>query len=790
MIPIVPQPQEANIKDGSFELGDDFKVYLSEADNKKLNYSYEELKSNLEGSTIFSVTKTSTEEEADLVLKISENFVVAKGLSEAKLKEAYSLKISDSRISIEGSNPKAIFHGTISLIQLIEKAEDLKLSQMEIFDYPDLAVRGISDDISRGQVSTLENFKRIIDFLARHKMNTYMPYLEDMVRFDKYPSIGKGRGALTEKEVKELVNYAERNFVEVIPIFQTLGHYENILAQEKFLKYAEFPGAASLNVASEETYEFLENMLKEVFEMFPSKKFHMGADESWDVGLGESKELVEESSLAEVHLKHYKRVYEICKKYDKEVLMYGDILLHHPEILDELPKDITVVDWHYRANFDYESAELFKEKGFDYYVSPSVWNFTSTFPANVNALPNIKYIIKSGMENDANGMINSNWGDYGAETIKELVLFGYAYSAAEAWNNEGTNVNEFSNNFFHDFFGVDNPELSRIYEVMSNPFNQMLWHEVWRHPLLEIREPVWWESQMSKAGKISWMNWTLPNVEKTIEEMRPKLERNKGHLDIIDFLIDLNYWYQTKLEAQNELHKKMNGKEFNEKRALSLIDQNISTLKDLKSRYKDIWLRYYKEANLDMIEDKFERLISYFEETKNELQKEDTLTSPLIESDWIYCKTGDKFADKAVFKRTIDIGEDVKQAHLQLLGDTYAKLYINGEFVEQVFARRSLSLLVDYERIKFLDATKYFKKGENTIRVEVENFNRNGEAGFNLISQIETSEKTIKLLSNSSWLAKPMASDVEKWKYAVPQDYRYPVIAPNFETKRMSWIER
>jgi hypothetical protein len=234
----------------------------------------------------------------------------------------------------------------------------------------------------------------------------------------------------------------------------------------------------------------------------------------------------------------------------------------------------------------------------------------------------------------------------------------------------------------------------------------------------------------------------------------------------------------------------MNGKEFNEKRALSLIDQNISTLKDLKSRYKDIWLRYYKEANLDMIEDKFERLISYFEETKNELQKEDTLTSPLIESDWIYCKTGDKFADKAVFKRTIDIGEDVKQAHLQLLGDTYAKLYINGEFVEQVFARRSLSLLVDYERIKFLDATKYFKKGENTIRVEVENFNRNGEAGFNLISQIETSEKTIKLLSNSSWLAKPMASDVEKWKYAVPQDYRYPVIAPNFETKRMSWIER
>ena len=146
----------------------------------------------------------------------------------------------------------------------------------------------------------------------------------------------------------------------------------------------------------------------------------MGADESYDVGLGASKYLVDESDIATVHANHYKKVYNICKKYGKTVLMYGDIILKHPEILSKIPKDIIVVDWHYRAESDYPSAKKFHNEGFKYYVSPASWNFLTPFPANINALPNIKYFIKSGLENNASGMINSNWGDYGAETFKRI----------------------------------------------------------------------------------------------------------------------------------------------------------------------------------------------------------------------------------------------------------------------------------------------------------------------------------------------------------------------------------
>ena len=191
--------------------------------------------------------------------------------------EGYLLRISNNKIELKANTPKGIYYAAMSLVQMLEKAEG-KLPAIEIIDWPDMKIRGISDDISRGQVSNLENFKKIITHIARYKMNTYMPYMEDMLVFEKYPTIGKDRGALTKSEVKEIIDFAKKNFVEVIPIFQTLGHYENILSQEEFLKYAEFPGAASLNVSNDSTYVFLENLLKEVGIGF--KKLELGKEEN------------------------------------------------------------------------------------------------------------------------------------------------------------------------------------------------------------------------------------------------------------------------------------------------------------------------------------------------------------------------------------------------------------------------------------------------------------------------------------------------------------------------------
>ena len=363
-----------------------------------------------------------------VLLKIIENNKLSGFIPQDMRDQSYELSVNAEAAVIKAITQKGLFYGCVTLMQLLENYKG-EIPSCEIIDWPDLKIRGISDDISRGQVSTQENFKRIIRFLARYKMNIYMPYLEDMIQFDSFPSIGKDRGALTKKEINELVEYASDYFIEVIPIFQTLGHFENVLSQKEFIKYADWPGAASLDVTNEETYKFLKSMLEEVFELFPSKYFHIGADESYDIGFGNSRKLVEETSLGRVHSDHYRRIYEICKDSGKDVMMYGDIILENPEILDNLPRDVIIVDWQYRPEADYPSAKFFMESGFDYIISPSVWNFNSVYPENFLAFPNIESLTRSGIEHNAMGMINSGWGDYGSETFRDLNLHGYAWSA-------------------------------------------------------------------------------------------------------------------------------------------------------------------------------------------------------------------------------------------------------------------------------------------------------------------------------------------------------------------------
>jgi len=786
---IIPVPKSIEKFNGSFSFQNNITISI------KNNFDENLFAAELIGKTLkeFLGVRSTIDSQSKGVITLSINDKLV-AFPEETTDEGYILLIDENGISLEALTSKGLFYGAMSLIQLLEKAEEKTLPYFKVIDYPDMKVRAVSDDISRGQVSTLDNFKKIIVHMSRYKMNVYMPYIEDMLLFNAYPTIGVNRGALTKEEASELVDFAGKHFVEVIPIFQTLGHYENILSQDEFLKYAEFPGAASLNVTNDSIYVFLETMMKEVFELFPTKFFHMGADESYDVGLGYSKKLVDETNIATVHANHYKKIYSIAKKYGKTVLMYGDIILQHPEILSQIPKDIIVVDWHYRADKNYTSTKTFKESGFEYYVSPSSWNFLTTFPTNINSLPNIKHIIKDGLKNGSAGMVNSNWGDYGAETFKELILFNYAWSAQCAWNIEASNIDLFSQNYFYDFFGINDERLASIYRSMSNPLNQMMWHEVWRHPMLPFRDAVWWENNISKVVKGDWMDWSLPQVKRNVGVLKTQVKKNRDHFDLIEYLLALNDWYKLKIETQFEMFEAKKDNKLNEPDELFiLIDRNIRDLELLKSRFRELWLRNYKEENLNMIEDKFNRLSAYFLEIKNHLNdaiagKSDSLFyNPELSSVWIYAVADEnKFADSAEFSYEFELQSKPDEAFLQLMGDTFAELYINGEFVVNVFARRSLSLVVDYKRIKFLDVAKFLKEGRNIISVKAVNYNRNGSAGINIITRIKL-ENGYKIISTSpDWKSKTDSV----WKNAGFKKYPYIITAPNFDTKRTSWIER
>lgn len=780
---IIPTPQIVEISNtNNFIIGNLYKISSDDLTNPEVkkveNLINKELKKS---SSNNSKDAPTTNINLNLIKSFSADLNIPK-IFEA---EAYILEIDKNEITLKATTPKGLFYAAQSLIQLTE-INNGDLQSCKIIDWPDMKIRGISDDISRGQVSTLDNFKRIISFISRYKMNTYMPYIEDMIEFKQFPNIGKNRGALTHSEIKEIIKFADEHFVEVIPVFQTLGHYENILCQEEFIELADFPGAASLDVTNEKTYQFLETLLKEVFELFPSKYFHMGADESYDVGYGNSKTLVEQTSLAEVHANHYKRVYDICKKYDKEVMMYGDIILSHPEILEQIPKDITIVDWHYFPRFKYPSTRLFNEAGFNYIVSPTVWNFNSAFPENFLAVPNIETFTSEGINDGSIGMINSCWGDYGAETFKELNLYGYAWSAQCSWNINGSNSTNFTNSFFSDFYGTNDKRVVEIYNELADPANQVLWNAFWRHPLLDYRTQDWREFKLATPSKVYWMN--KDSDDKSLFSVKDKIYKNNKNFELVEYAYKLKNYFGLKLKTQQYLFEILDSGIVDKEECISLIDENISTLNELKNDFVKYWLRTNKENNLWMVEDKFDRLIISFEDTKTQIAN-DKLSSPLIESKCILHSTEkDSVTESALFQYQFELNDKIESAHLQLIADGHAKLFINDNYVDQVYVKRSGSLWLEQQRVKMLDVREFLVEGANTIMVEANNYKKKN-ACINVLGKIVTENGSIKISTDDKWQSRETTND--KWINAVVKiNDRSEIISPNFSTLRKSWIER
>ncbi len=788
---IVPAPQSVKMTQGVFTFRQGMAVCVKGGLKNITQTAGFELAASISNSFKYQFKvqqESSPLEYLDINLFLDDRLYADSVLRNVKYKEeAYTISVTPSKIIVRAISHRGIMYGVMSLIQMIEQSKDMTISCFEMTDYPDLKMRGISDDISRGQVSTPENFRRIIRFLARYKMNVYQPYIEDVFKFKSYPTIGVNRGALNDEDIKSINVEAKKYNIDVIPVFETLGHFENILSQPEFARFAEYPGSASLDVSNDSIYVLLENMMKEIFDAFPGTYINIAADESFDVGLGNSKKLVQEKGIARVHADHYNRIFEICRKYNKHVMMYGDIILEHPEILSMIPKDIEIVDWDYGDKFSYNHVKKFKDAGFKFYVSPAVWNFTTTFPALNIALPNIQYFTKAGVEEGALGMINSQWGDYGAETFRELNLFPFAWGAQCAWNYKASNMGMFSTNFFRDFYGIEDGRINHLYQTLSSMYGDLLWHDVWQYPLMKFKRGLWMYYGMSAAARSTFTDWTMGDLKSTIDDLQNKATNNKTHFELMRWLIKLNGWYSRKAETQAMLLDKYEGNEVDSSKIMKRIQSNMDELKVLREEYKGLWMKTNKVDNLYLVEDKFNRMLSYFSEIHAQLAQ-GKLKPPMIESKWIYSKTNDStFAPVATFRYEFDLKSKPSSALLQLIGDSYCKLYVNGSMVDSVFACLQLSLKVEYGRVKMKDIASYLKVGKNTIEVKAESFKKNPAAGCNVIGLIKTGNESLEIYSNDQWKS---SVDGVNWGGVATKNYSYNIVSPDFGTKRPSWIER
>jgi hexosaminidase len=185
--------------------------------------------------------------------------------------------------------------------------------------------------------------------------------------------------------------------------------------------------------------------------LFPGPYLHIGADETFELGQGQSKDLAAQVGIGQVYFDHVKRVAEILAPYNKKLMFWGDIALRYPQLLPQLPKGMIAMTWNYsaRPNFDAQ-LKPFKDAGLDVVICPGVNNWNRIFPNLDQALPNIRDFARDGLKYGVLGMMNTTWDDDG-EGLFGLAWYPVVFGAAAAWQ-PSADVNEFAKSFDWAFF--------------------------------------------------------------------------------------------------------------------------------------------------------------------------------------------------------------------------------------------------------------------------------------------------------------------------------------------------
>ncbi len=382
--------------------------------------------------------------------------------------EGYVLVATPTSTTIIAASATGAFYGLQTLTQLITGAgSSTRIQPAVIRDWPAMRWRGAQDDVSRGPVPTLEYQKKQVRTLTAYKINIFSLYLEHVLAFRSQPLIAPPGGALSREDIRELVAYAAQYHVTILPQQQTFGHLHHALKLEIYADLAEQPHGHVLAPGVPGSLEFVRQIFAEVDSLFPSPFVHLGADETFELGLGRTKPAVDSQTIGPVYLDYVRRTVETVRQPGKKYLFWGDIAMNHPQLVRRLPSDLIAVGWDYwsRSNFD-RYLKPFRDAGMETWIAPGVNNWGRIWPNSGAALGNIQGFARDGQRGGATGMLNTTWDDFG-DNIFEQNWYGLLFGAAAAWQPGESDTTRFQRSFGRTFHGDTTGKIDRAHTLLT-----------------------------------------------------------------------------------------------------------------------------------------------------------------------------------------------------------------------------------------------------------------------------------------------------------------------------------
>lgn len=381
----------------------------------------------------------------------NENITIAK-----REESGFSINYNNGKGVIEYGRECDLYRAYALLDGALKQGCDsFKLSEKPNFDK-----LGVMIDVSRGHCLKPETVKDIMRITAKMGYNRIMLYTEDTFLLEEYPYFGYMRGAYTEDELKDMVDYGENLGLECVPCIETLSHMEHILRWAGFGKVKN--SQRTLLVGAEETYALIEEMIKVCRRCFKTDVINVGMDEADDLADGPYRKKNGLREKMDVFSEHLVKVTEICRKYNFKPMIWCDMYFVHcssngayqnaetqfPEsLINKIPEDVTMVYWDY-SNNDAKRIEnmLNATKRLERPViyAAGIWTMNGFTPnlqmTYASGMTGVKGCIDAGVKD----MFVTMWGDNGNECDIYATLLGLQMFAEGCYSENFTEetVNE------------------------------------------------------------------------------------------------------------------------------------------------------------------------------------------------------------------------------------------------------------------------------------------------------------------------------------------------------------
>jgi len=614
---VLPSPKEVKIGTGRFVVRSTTTILIGEAED---HTAAEMLRDEISLRTGIKLAIKKAGEAPKMLGQISlgrltdaglrgyldsQNVETGKELGE----EGYVVQVRESGVLVAGRTGQGVFYGVQTLRQLLHAdGKSLAAPAIVIRDWPSMPWRGVHDDISRGPIPTLDYMKKQVRTLAEYKVNLLGLYIEHVFDYQTQPLAAPKEAALTPAEMKELVEYAKKYYVTILPEQQAFGHLHHFLKYEVYSDLAETPHGHVLTPTNPKTYDFIRQLYGDIVPVFPGPFFHIGSDETFELGQGRTKPLADQEGLGRVYLEHLQKVFEIMKPYNKQLMFWGDIAVKYPELLNILPKDMIAVPWDYDPRPSYDNIIVpYRNAGLRVMVAPGVNNWNEIWPNFEAGFVDIRNFIRDGQKNNAIGALNTTWDDDG-ETLFDMTWPGLVFGAAASWQPGESSIDDFKNSYDWAFYRNEDRTFSDAVDQLDRPRALLGNAGIYRST-----DDLFWRDAFTEGGA-SLAAQAMPvahDLRMSVEQALESLLRNRSrailHSETIDDMIfagwrfdalgmklqytaEINRFYWDAYLNQSDADRV--GRDFEE---ITSINARLEDLRDsttrLRRMYEEAWAR-------------------------------------------------------------------------------------------------------------------------------------------------------------------------------------------------------